>query len=144
MNSLIPIVLLPFLSAPFVAWIGGRSRRAAAWSAAAVTLLCLALLGGLISQLVHTNGLNVAHVISFNWMPSIGLEFAFRIDGLSLLFTGLILIIGLLVVAYARYYLAAQDSAARFFASLMLFMGAMLGIVLSENLIQMVVFWELT
>jgi multicomponent K+:H+ antiporter subunit A len=144
MSPLIPLVLLPFLSAPLVAWLGSKSRRAAAWSAAVVTLLCLALLGIVIAQLMAQGHLTDARVISFDWMPSIGLDFAFRIDGLSLLFTGLILIIGILIVIYARYYLAPQDSAARFFASLMLFMGAMLGIVLSENLIQMVVFWELT
>jgi len=144
LNPIVLIVLLPFLSAPFVAWFGGKSRRAAAWAAAAVTLLCLALLGGVIAQLIARGRLADAHVIGFHWMPSIGLDFAFRMDGLSLLFTGLILIIGLLVIVYARYYLASQDSAARFFASLMLFMGAMLGIVLSENMIQMVVFWELT
>lgn len=144
MSPLIAIVLLPFLSAPLVAWMGGRNRRAAAWSAAVVTLLCLALLGTVITQLLSQNSLAEAHIIRFNWMPAIGLDFAFRMDGLGLLFSSLILIIGLLIVVYARYYLTAQDSAARFFASLMLFMGAMLGIVLSENIIQMVVFWELT
>lgn len=144
MSALILIVLLPFLSAPFVAWIGGKNRSAAAWSAAAITLLCLVLLIFLVVQLLGQGLLTEAHVIRFDWMPSIGLEFAFRMDGLSLLFSGLILIIGLLVIIYARYYLASQDSPARFFASLMLFMGAMLGIVLSENLLQMVVFWELT
>lgn len=144
MSSLISIVLLPFLGAPFVSWLGSKSRRAAAWSAAIVTLLCLGMLGTVIAQLVAQGSVADVRVIRFDWMPTLGLDFAFRVDGLSLLFTGLILIIGLLVVIYARYYLAAQDSAARFFASLMLFMGAMLGIVLSENLIQMVVFWELT
>ncbi|BBP44685.1 monovalent cation/H+ antiporter subunit A [Thiosulfatimonas sediminis] len=56
----------------------------------------------------------------------------------------MILIIGLLVIVYARWYLGANDGMGRFFAYLMLFMGSMLGIVLSENLIQLVVFWELT
>ena len=51
---------------------------------------------------------------------------------------------GVLVVLYARYYMSPQDPVPRFFSFLMAFMGAMLGTVLSGNLIQLVVFWELT
>jgi multicomponent K+:H+ antiporter subunit A len=51
---------------------------------------------------------------------------------------------GLLVVLYARYYMSAQDPVPRFLSFLLAFMGAMLGVVLSGNLIQLVVFWELT
>lgn len=79
-----------------------------------------------------------------NWVPSLGLDIAFRLDGLAFLFASLILGIGLLVILYARYYLSDNDSASRFYAFLMLFMTAMLGIVLSNNLLQMWFFWELT
>ena len=51
---------------------------------------------------------------------------------------------GLLVIVYARYYLSADDPAARFYSLLLGFMGAMLGVVVSGNLVQLVVFWELT
>ena len=78
------------------------------------------------------------------WVEALGLSLSFRLDGLSLLFVFLILGIGLLVILYARYYLAAKDSMARFYGFLMLFMTAMLGIVLSNNLLQLWVFWELT
>ncbi|GAB3483170.1 monovalent cation/H+ antiporter subunit A [Marinomonas epiphytica] len=81
---------------------------------------------------------------SIPWIPSIGLELAFRLDGLALLFAILILGIGLLVILYARYYLSAQDSIGKFYAYLILFMFAMLGVVLSDNLIQLWFFWELT
>jgi len=81
---------------------------------------------------------------SWSWIPSIGLDFAFRLDGLGLLFAYLILIIGLLVIVYARYYISSRDSMGRFYSYLLLFMGSMLGIVLSENLLQLTVFWELT
>ncbi len=140
MNSLIALVLLPFFSAPFAAWFGARVRPAAAGIAFFITLACLLLLG------ISAWGADLSHaqVVSFSWIPLIGLDFAFRLDGLSLLFSGIILIIGLLIIVYAQYYLAPKDSPARFFASLLLFMGAMLGIVLSENLIQLVIFWELT
>jgi multicomponent K+:H+ antiporter subunit A len=78
------------------------------------------------------------------WIPAIGLELAFRLDGLALLFSILILGIGLLVILYARYYLSAKDSIGKFYGFLILFMFAMLGVVLSDNLIQLWFFWELT
>jgi multicomponent K+:H+ antiporter subunit A len=66
------------------------------------------------------------------------------LDGLSLLFALMVLCIGLLVILYARYYLAERDCLGRFYAYLMLFMGSMLGVVLSENLILLLIFWEMT
>jgi multicomponent K+:H+ antiporter subunit A len=78
------------------------------------------------------------------WVPEIGLNLGFRLDGLSLMFAGLIMGIGLLIILYASYYLSPQDSAAKFYAVMMLFMAAMLGVVLSDNLLLLVVFWELT
>jgi multicomponent K+:H+ antiporter subunit A len=81
---------------------------------------------------------------SIEWIPSMGLDLSFRLDGLSLLFLLLILGIGLLVILYARYYLSSKDSMGQFYAYLMLFMSAMVGIVISNNLIQLWIFWELT
>ena len=78
------------------------------------------------------------------WIAALGLTLAFRLDGLGLLFAQLILGIGLLVVLYARYYLSDKEGGPRFYAFLLLFMGAMLGLVLSENLLLMLIFWELT
>ena len=83
-------------------------------------------------------------ILSWPWLPSVGLELAFRFDGLGMLFAYLIVGIGLLVILYARYYLKAEDATGRFYAFLLLFMGAMLGVVLSENLLLLLIFWELT
>ena len=82
--------------------------------------------------------------VSMPWIPVLGLDLSFHLDGLALLFAVLILGIGLLIILYARYYLSEQDSMGRFYAFLMLFMTAMLGIVISRNLIQMWIFWEMT
>src|SRR3546814_13608983 len=60
------------------------------------------------------------------------------------MFAGMILGIGLLIIIYARFYLAAGDSMGRFLSFLLLFQGAMLGIVISDNVLMMLVFWELT
>ena len=65
-------------------------------------------------------------------------------DGFAWLFAALVTGIGFLVVLYARYYMSPEDPVPRFFAFLLAFMGAMMGVVLSGNLIQLVFFWELT
>jgi multicomponent K+:H+ antiporter subunit A len=134
------VVLLPFFGAILAAWASKLNRLAAAWTSGGVALLSLAFL--MPSASLPFQGETL--IQSWPWIDSIGLHFAFRLDGLALLFALLILIIGLLVIFYARYYLAAKDSMGRFFSYLLMFMGSMLGIVLSENLIQLVVFWELT
>lgn len=134
------IALIPFLGAPLAAWAANINRVASAWTAGLVTLVSLLFLLPAIQLPFEGQTL----IQSWSWLPSLGLEFAFRLDGLALLFALLILLIGLLVIIYARYYLSPKDSMGRFFAYLLMFMGSMLGIVLSENLIQLVVFWELT
>src|SRR5690606_32320952 len=78
------------------------------------------------------------------WVPALGLEFSLRMDGLAWLFVMLITVIGALVVMYARYYMSPQDPVPRFFSLFLAFMGAMLGVVLSGNLIQLALFWQLT
>ena len=56
----------------------------------------------------------------------------------------MILSIGLLIILYARFYLSRNDAVGRFFSYLLMFQGSMLGIVLSDNILLLIVFWELT
>ena len=138
---LLLIVLLPLLvGTTLTGWLGGRSRRWTAVTAAAVTACSLALL------VLHAPAVwSGAGVYEFHpWVNDIGLNVGLRLDGLSFLFAGLITVIGLLIILYASYYLSPEDSAAKFYAVMMLFMAAMLGVVLSDNLLLLVVFWELT
>lgn len=79
------------------------------------------------------------------WVPSLGINFDLYVDGLSLLFALLITGIGVLVVLYSIYYLSdKKEKLNNFYVYLLLFMGAMLGVVLSDNLILLYVFWEVT
>ena len=78
------------------------------------------------------------------WVPSFGVDLTFYLDGLSLLFALLITGLGTLVVVYAGGYLRGDRDLGRFYLALLLFMSAMLGLVLSSNLIALFVFWELT
>ena len=139
------IVLLPLLlGTPLCAWAGAGvsalRRAASAWAAAAVTLAAFALLC-LLAPAVFAGQTLLSHT---DWLPAVGLNFNFRLDGLALMFALLITGVGLLVILYAGYYLGADENWGKFFALLMLFMAAMLGIVLSDNLLLLVVFWELT
>ena len=122
---LLLLLALPFLLAAAIALNGRLSRSAAAWTAAAAPVLGLALLGSATPAVL--DGEIVRN--SWQWLPQIGLDFSLRLDGLAWMFTGLVLGIGALVVLYAHYYLSAKDSARRFYSYLLLFMGAMLGMV---------------
>ncbi len=78
------------------------------------------------------------------WVPGLGLDLAFRVDGWSLVFLLLIGGIGALILIYAGGYLHGHRHEGRFFGFLLLFMGSMLGLVAADNLILMFIFWELT
>ena len=132
--------LLPFFGAFVAAALGRYHRNAPAWGAAVTAASSLLLLIPLIPRVLEGETL----IQSWNWIPSLGMEFAFRLDGLSLMFSLMILVIGILVILYAGYYLSAKDSTTRFFNYLLLFMGSMVGLVLSENLLLLLIFWELT
>ncbi len=136
------VVMLPFLGAflpPLVERVTGN-RTLLACGAAALPALALALLFDPARKVFAGETLHS----TLTWIPSLDLSLAFRLDGLALLFAILVLGIGLLVILYARYYLSAKEKAGRFYAYLLLFMGAMLGVVTSDNLLLLVVFWELT
>ena len=81
---------------------------------------------------------------SYSWVPSLGINLDFRLDGLSMLFSLLITGIGTLVFWYAAAYLKGHPYLDRFFAYLSMFMGSMLGLVLSDNVLSLFIFWELT
>lgn len=135
---LVLLICLPFAGALLAAWLPTLARNAAATLASSVTLaafVCLVLLYPASGNAVR---------IDIDWLPSLGVGIVLRLDGLSWLFALLIVGIGALIVLYARYYMSAADPVPRFYSYLLAFMGAMLGIVMSGNLIQLVIFWEFT
>ncbi|MDX1558621.1 MAG: monovalent cation/H+ antiporter subunit A [Marinobacter sp.] len=138
--SLPLVVLLPFLGAVAAPLFAQGGRTAIAVASSVPALIALAAL------FPHWETLADGGVVlhSYEWLPAMGLSFSFRLDGLSLLFALLILIIGLLIILYARYYLKAYENVGKFYALLLCFKGSMLGIVLSSNLLLMMIFWELT
>ena len=85
-----------------------------------------------------------AAVESYSWVPSLGVNLSFYLDGLSLLFALIITGVGALVLIYSSGYLEGHRQLGRFYAFVLLFMSSMLGAVLADNLLTLFVFWELT
>ena len=142
---LLTIILLPLLAGTLLTgWSGAlpsaHFRRRTAWLAAAVTMASIGLL--LTQAPAVMSGITVQSFAP--WVPEVGLNLGLRLDGLSLMFALLITGMGLLIIMYADSYLGKDDPVGKFFSTLMLFMAAMLGIVLSDNLLLLMVFWELT
>lgn len=137
------LVLIPFLPlfGSLISLLTDRSGRNVCTAAtASVTAASLALLLSQAPQVYDGTTLTWR----FDWVASLGLSFSFFLDPLGLFFAGLILIIGILIIVYARFYLGRSDPFGRFFAYLLLFQGAMLGIAVSDNVLLLLVFWELT
>ncbi|WP_454735914.1 monovalent cation/H+ antiporter subunit A [Cupriavidus necator] len=139
---LVLLLALPLVAAALTWVMGMRAPRLLApvilgFPLAALILL-LRLRGAVFDNPGHALGWRM------EWLPALGLELSLRLDGLSYLFALLVTGVGLLVILYARYYLARNESAVRFFCLLLLFMAAMLGMVLAANLLLLAVFWELT
>ena len=137
---LILLISLPFVGSAVAALLPANARNAEAWLTAGVAIAEIVLLATCYDAMANREVLR----IELEWLPEAGLNFVLRVDGFAWLFAALIAGIGLLVVLYARYYLSPSDPVPRFFSFLLAFMGSMLGIVLSGNLIQLIFFWETT
>ena len=140
--SVLPIIiLLPLvLGTTLVSWLKQFSRGVTALGAIGVSLSSLILL--LTQAKAVFNGETI--IQTWSWLPQLGIDLSFRLDALGLLFSLLITGIGTLIFIYAYYYLSPQNSVSKLYVLLMLFMAAMLGISLSNNLILLLTFWELT
>src|SRR5690606_31666880 len=104
------------------------------------------MLSGLLLATVLSGRLPGAATLEWTtaWAPALGLSFGLSLDGFSWVFLMLVYGIGLLVSIYARYYMSPADPVPRFYSLLLAFAGSMVGIVMSGNVIQLVVFWEMT
>ncbi|MDY6458943.1 monovalent cation/H+ antiporter subunit A [Acinetobacter faecalis] len=141
-TSVLPIIiLLPLvLGTILVSWLKKFSRGVTALGAIGVSLTSLILL--LTQAQAVFNGETI--IQTWSWLPQLGIDLSFRLDALGLLFSLLITGIGTLIFIYAYYYLSPKNSLSKLYLLLMLFMAAMLGISLSNNLLLLLVFWELT
>jgi len=135
----VAIVLSPFILLPVAGWLGGRGSGHARFLAVVPALLTAYF--GFAYQQVRWRG---AFAVDVPWAPGLGLSLSFNFDGLGLFFAILIAAIGTLIVLYASKYLEGHPDTGKFQVSLFAFMGAMLGVVLADNVLTLFVFWELT
>ncbi|TBN47237.1 monovalent cation/H+ antiporter subunit A [Paracoccus sediminis] len=139
-NLFLLLACLPFATSLILLTLPQSARGASTWLSVLSLVGGLAVLAGFLPEIQSGNVLRA----SLDWVPSLGMNMALRLDGFAWLFAALVLSIGVLVVVYARYYMGDSDSLPRFYALLMAFTGAMQGILISGNVLVMVVFWELT
>src|SRR5690606_12694273 len=85
-----------------------------------------------------------AQLFLYKWIPKASISLNFNLDGLSLLFALMITGVGALLFLYTSSYLKGHEYLDRFYAYLCMFMASMLGLVLSDNIISLFIFWELT
>jgi multicomponent K+:H+ antiporter subunit A len=138
--TLLTLALLPFLAALAIALLHGAPRvvhSMIAGGSSACGLLLVASLGEVIVG-------GAVPSATWSWVPAVGLDLTLMVDPLGWMFALLILGIGLLVVIFGHFYLYPGEDTGRFFASLMLFQGAMLGIVIAGNILLLLIFWEMT
>ncbi|MEO6012230.1 MAG: hydrogen gas-evolving membrane-bound hydrogenase subunit E [Devosia sp.] len=134
------VLMAPFAVALLAPTISRETGRAAGWILALVPAGLFVMLLSMIGDVAAGHPVS----ITVDWVPALGLRFSLLIDGLSLTFALLISGIGAFILVYSGDYLAGHPHRGRFFAFLLLFMGAMLSLVLADSLVALFVFWEMT
>ncbi|HLR78040.1 MAG TPA: monovalent cation/H+ antiporter subunit A, partial [Burkholderiaceae bacterium] len=138
--SLILLLALPFIGSVIAALLPSNAKKLEAWLAGSIAFVCALLV---LTQFSAVQDGQVVRAV-IPWLSSVGVDLVIRLDGYAWLFSLIVTVMGVLIVLYARYYLSPDDPAPRFFSFLLAFMGSMLGVVVSGNLIQLAIFWELT
>lgn len=140
--NLVWLIFIPIVAALFMPFLYKHVKRIhTGW----FVLIIPVLLFAFYVQLVPTTMNGETITSTLEWIPSLGISFTSYIDGLSILFTLLITGIGALVTLYSVFYLDKnKENIGNFYVYLLLFMSAMLGVVQSENVMSLYLFWELT
>ncbi|KAA8980388.1 putative monovalent cation/H+ antiporter subunit A [Halospina sp. K52047b] len=133
-------VLSGFILALFAPLICRVAGDRCGWVFALLPATLFVWFAGLLPE-VMANG---AQVVRYPWFPAMEINLDFLIDGLSLMFALLISGIGTFILIYAGGYLKGHPYLGRFYVVMLSFMASMLGVVLSDNLVTLFVFWELT
>ena len=137
---LLTSVLVTFAAAPLGLLARYLPRPPIGWILALLPLAAFAAFAAQAPAIIAGERMSQA----IPWVAAMGIELRFSLDGLSLLFTLLVSGIGTLIFLYTAYYLAGDPGMGRFYAYLTVFMGAMLGLVLADNVLTLFIFWELT
>jgi NADH-quinone oxidoreductase subunit L len=133
--------ILPLISSlfvPLIARFGGKARN---YFVVIVSLITAALAFSLIPDVYF--GSTAFFDSSAPWIPSSGISAGVFLDPLSVLFTVLVAFFGLIIAIYSLGYMKGEDGLTRYYFFLLLFVGSMIGLVISDNFLQMFIFWEM-
>lgn len=134
-------LFIPFIAAICIPFIHKRvSRLHLGWFVLTIPAIVFISLLPFLSPVANGE----TFIYMTRWIPSFNIHLLTYVDGLSLTFGLLITGIGVLVTLYSIYYLSKEESLPHFYMYLLLFMGSMLGVVFSDHLLGLYVFWELT
>ncbi len=134
------VLFLPFVAAFFAPFLTRVLKHNAAWLLALVPAFNFIHFAGFLDSV--SQGEKVTG--GYRWVPDFNVNFSWMLDGLSLTFALLVTGIGALIVLYAGGYLKGHEQQGRFFSFILMFMGAMQGLVVSDNFLTLFIFWELT
>ncbi len=138
--SIALVAIAPFIAALLAPLVQRLTSPFAGWVLAAVPAGIFAFLLTLVEPVIADGAVSAR----IGWVPAYDLDLSFLVDGLSLTFALTISGIGTLIVLYSGAYLKGHPHLGRFLGFLLAFMGAMLGLVLADNMLALFMFWELT
>jgi multicomponent Na+:H+ antiporter subunit A len=132
-------LFLPFIAAALAPLLTRIAKHNAAWLLSLAPLFIFVHFASLLPEVAAGNTISAG----YDWIPSLGARFSWYLDGLSLTFALLISGIGTLIVIYSGGYLRGHEHLGRFFSFILMFMGAMQGLVVSDSFLMLFVFWVL-
>ena len=138
-ETVLAVVFLPFLGAALAPLVYRVLGEQTAYYAAGVAAVCL----GLVWRL-YAAGVGSGTRYAVEWVPSLGVSLALYVDGLALLIAFLASGVGVLVLVYSGGYMHGEPGQAKYYATMLAFMGSMLGVALAGDLFALFTFWELT
>lgn len=134
------LTLLPFVFSFFLIALHKFIGTKLGWLVLPIPIIIFLLYAKMLPQTLAGETIST----SLPWIPILGISLSFTINGLSIFFALLISFVGILVILYSIYYLSKRERLVNFYVFLLLFMGAMLGVVTANNLMLLYLFWELT
>ena len=133
--------IIPSLSSPFVLLAGRLSEKARDYFAVAACLVSTVFALSIVPDVY--SGALANSTFSVPWIPSLGINAEVSVDPLSVLFANFVAFFGLIITIYSLGYMAGEEGLTRYYAFMLLFVGSMIGLVMSDNFLQMFIFWEM-
>ena len=115
-------------------------RRDAGWMATIAASSSVVMLISMGSDVLGKGG---SLTFTYAWIPSIGVDFGFLVDTVSFPIALIAAAVSTLCCFYSFKYMMKERDQPAYYANLLLFMTGMIGVILSSNLIQFYLFWEL-